>query len=277
MTIDSVRYDYDDEDEAATSIIPASSRTSSEATGYEVATIISHDANGGSRKFRCVQIPHGTLTAAAFSGWHPPDDMPSELNVLLKHSDRGAQYFVLDGFTIHRPQTHPKRSLEMCALDSLQVKKGVGQLCFSGRLSMTTSTITAAAVTTTTRDSYYVRDVSFSTTAVVGCGDHECVSLSNKICIQSTWAQSRDVWYQLGRPSTEYKRFYKAFIWLATFTKFFIDFLLENEKDMTLHSFRSDFALWVTGRYGKFLEFKTWHQECGYQQDFDASAAAYVR
>jgi hypothetical protein len=78
-------------------------------------------------------------------------------------------------------------------------------------------------------------------------------------------------------PSTEYKRFYKAFIWLATFTKFFIDFLLENEKDMTLHSFRSDFALWVTGRYGKFLEFKTWHQECGYQQDFDASAAAYVR
>jgi DNA (cytosine-5)-methyltransferase 1 len=222
------------------------------------------DDQSSARELKYVQIPRATLATSAFSGWYPPEGSRSELGVLSDDFDRKVtQYFELDDFTVYRPQTDSKRSMEMSTLDRLQSYKGPTTFCFDGRLSTATG-------------SYYVHGVTFSTVAVDGYGDVECVDLFDKICIQSPWAKSHNVWYRLGRPSAEYRVFYEDFTWLATFTKYFIDFLLERETSVTLHLFRSEFAPWIIHQYGQSTQFQAWHQKCGYQQDFGTSVAAFV-
>lgn len=211
-----------------------------------------------------VHIPRPCLTSAAFHGWEPTDTLWSEFDVLTRHSNQDeVQYLDLDDFTVYRKPSDTKRPMEMSTLDRLQTWKGVDELCFSGRLS------TASA-------SYYVHSVKFSILAVDGYGDPESVSLRDKICIQSPWARARNVWYRLGRPSAEYRGFYEDYVWLATFTKYFIDFFLEQEIDITLHRFRSRFLPWVLRQYGGSAQFQAWHERCGHQQDFGTSVAAYV-
>jgi hypothetical protein len=113
---------------------------------------------GFARKATFVQVPRPCLTEAAFFGWHPPDTLWSEFNVLTKHSDGDeVHYFDLDDFTIYREPSDRKRAMEMATLDRLQTWRGVDNLCFSGRL------FTATA-------SYYVHNVKFSTLAVDGYG-----------------------------------------------------------------------------------------------------------
>jgi DNA (cytosine-5)-methyltransferase 1 len=224
---------------------------------------VSH-SQSSARELECVQIPRPTLASAAFSGWQPPEGSWSELDVITKHFDLGTiQYFELNDFTVYRCRADPKRSMEMSTLDRLNIPNGLDQLCFNGRLSTAT-------------DSYYVHGVTFSTVAVDGYGDLECVDLSDSICIQSPWAQSHDTWYRLGRPAAEYRVFHEDFIWLATFTKYFVDFLLERETSVTLHIFRAEFAPWLIYQYGQSTQFQAWHQKCGYQQDFGTSVAAFV-
>lgn len=211
-----------------------------------------------------VQVPRPTLSSAALFGSYPPEEPCSELDVLmaaLYHG--GVKYLELHDFTVYYPQSHRKRSMEMSTLDRLQCAKGVDQLCFSGRLSIETA-------------SYRVHDVIFNTLAVDGYGDNESSSLSRKICIQSPRAQSYKVWYRLGRPSAEYRAYYRDYMWLATFTKYFIDFLLGQNRDITLHCFRSEFVPWVVHEYGQYAHFEAWHKHCGYQRDFGIAVAAYV-
>jgi hypothetical protein len=211
-----------------------------------------------------VQIPRPCLTSAAFPGWQPPDSLWSEFDVLTRHAiEDEVQYLDLDDFTFYRQPSDSKRAMEMCTLDRLQTWRGVDELCFSGRLS------TASA-------SYYVQNVNFGTLAVDGYDDHQSASLLGKICIRSPSARARDVWYKLGRPSAEYKGVYEDYVWLATFTKYFIDFFLEQEIDLTLHRFRSNFLPWVLRQYGESAQFQAWHERCGHQQDFGTSVAAYV-
>jgi DNA (cytosine-5)-methyltransferase 1 len=158
--------------------------------------------------------------------------------------------------------------MEMCSLDKLNAAKGVDQLVFSGILSTTTTTTTAST-------SCYVHGIAFSTLAIEGYGDTDCTNLAGKICIQSREAQLQPAWYRLGKPSNEYKRFHEDFVWLATFAKYFADFLLE-EKEVTLHLFRSDFLPWLVQQYGDTEDFQSWHRQCNFQQDFRTSVAAWV-
>ena len=224
------------------------------ATGYDES----------SPKAPFVQIPRPCLTMAAFHGWQPPDTLWLEFDVLTEHAIQDeVQYLDLDDFTVYRQPSDSKRGMEMSTLDRLQTWKGVDELCFSGRLS------TASA-------SYYVHNVKFSILAVDGYGDHDSTSLRDKICIRSPWARAKNVWYRLGRPSAEYRSFHEDYMWLATFTKYIIDFFLEQETDVTLHCFRSKFTPWVLHQYGESAEFQAWHERCGQQQDFGTSVEAYV-
>ena len=251
-------------DTPAATPVPETPR-SDETSGDEVAVYPTHAStyNETSHKAAFVHIPRPCLTEAAFLGWQPLDTLWSELDVLNQRSDSDElQYFDLDDFTVYRLPSDRYRAMEMSTLDRL-TSRGVDKLCFKGRLSI------AAA-------SYYVRDVEFDILAVDGYGDHEIPDLHDKICIQSPWARARKVWYRLGRPSVEYISFYEDYKWLATFTKYFVDFLLEQETDVTLHGFRRKFSRWVQRQYGHLAQFQVWHEKCGYQQDFGTSAAAYV-
>lgn len=221
------------------------------------------------RELRHVQIPRASLPSVAYIGGHPasreavPEDQAFWKLGSLAEED-GYYYVELDDFTIYRPSTTTsKRSMEMCTLDKLNTAPGLDQLAFSGTLS--TSRGTAC----------YVHQIAFSTLAIDGYGDLDSASLSRKICIQSRMAQLTTAWFRLGKPSTEYQRFHEDFVWLATFTKFFADFLLE-EKRVTLHHFRSDFLPWLLRQHGNATAFQSWHKKCDFQQDFGTSAAAWV-
>jgi DNA (cytosine-5)-methyltransferase 1 len=156
--------------------------------------------------------------------------------------------------------------MEMCTLDKLNTAKGVDQLVFSGTLSTATATT-----------SFYVHGVAFCTIAVDGYGDTDCADIAGRISIQSRTAQLVPAWFLLGKPSTEYKRFHEDYVWLATFTKYFADFLLEIQRRVTLHVFRAEFLPWLLQQYGKKMEFKSWHKQCGFQRDFGTSALRQQR
>lgn len=171
----------------------------------------------------------------------------------------GSSYIELNDFSIYRVRGK-KRGLELCTLDRLQVEAGVDELCFSGYLS-------AADL------SFHVYNISFSILAIDGYGDGNSTDVDDKISIQSPRAKGHGLWYRLGKPADEYKAFHQPFIWLATFTKFFVEFLLEEE-DVTLRRFRSMFPSFLRQQYGPAMQ--SWHQECGFQTDFGTSVVAYV-
>lgn len=114
----------------------------------------------------------------------------------------------------------------------------------------------------------------FKIVTVEGYGDPEITDLSDRICIQSPLTKRQDVWYQLGRPSQEYRRFYGPFLWLAEFTKHFVDYLLEMES-VTLDDFRFCFYDWLDARYKGQHHFQLWIQNCGLR-DFRTTISAHV-
>lgn len=223
------------------------------------------------RRFSHVQVPRPTLTEAAFAGWEPPDQIVKEsyavphLSKSILPDPKGEHlYLELEDFTIYRPSTTSKRGLEMCALDRIHANKGVDELQFSGCLSSSEG-----------GTSVFLHGVRFSTVAVDGYGETECTSLRNRICLQSPVAKSAGIWYRLGSPSKEYKDFHERFFWLAMFTKYFLEFLLEND-GVTLHRFRSGFLTWLSGQYGHTQQYQDWHRQCNFQEDFGTSVAAFV-
>jgi DNA (cytosine-5)-methyltransferase 1 len=219
------------------------------------------------RKFSHVQMPRASLPSVAYTGGHPEREAVSENQAFWDLGELfevdGSRYVELDDYTIYRTRTD-ERSMEMCTLDKLNTGKGVNELAFSGVLSTSTGT-------------RYVHEVVFSTLAIDGYGDTESTSLTGKIYIQTRTAKLVPAWIKLGKPSTEYKAFHEDFVWLATFTKYFADFLLdESHEHVTLPLFRSEFLPWLLQQYGDRMEFQSWHQRCGFQQDFGTSAAAWA-
>jgi DNA (cytosine-5)-methyltransferase 1 len=224
------------------------------------------DSHSG-RKLSHVQIPRASLPSVAYIGGKPDKQAVSEDEAFWELGELpevdGSQYVELNDFTIYRPSTN-KRSMEMCTLDKLNTTRGVDQLAFSGTLSTPTSATTC-----------YVHNIAFSTLVVDGYDDTDCASLSGKICIQSRAAQLKPAWFRLGKPLAEYKPFHEEFVWLATFTKYFAEFLFEKQ-NVTFHLFRAEFLPWLLRQYSNAMEFQSWHKQCGFQQDFGTSAAAWV-
>ena len=208
-----------------------------------------------------------------YEGWEPPltPNMEAEALAELKtvFEDQYAYateppiftYFKLDDFSIYRPN-HPRHAHELVTLDRLQNRGGFDEFLFDGTLSIGDQR-------------RFVQGVRFRTMAIDGYGDADVVTLHGRICIQSPQAERNDVWYQLGKPSEEYKRFYWPFLWLAQFTKYFVDYLLETY-DVTLGHFRSSFFNWLQIRFGKSTSFSKWHSECRNRRDFRTDIAARV-
>jgi len=117
-----------------------------------------------------------------------------------------------------------------------------------------------------------VHNVPFSTLAIEGYGDARVADL--RIYIQSGEGESEDVWYQLDSPSPEYTRFYTSFMWLAHFTKHFVDYLTGVEH-VSLRNFHSHFAKWLRQRYSGDRDFQSWITEAKLS-DFRTTVAAHV-
>ena len=171
----------------------------------------------------------------------------------------GYIYFELDNFSIYRP-SDSKHAFELVTLDKLQNGRGCVDLVFDGTLSAGD-------------EQRRVQGVHFQVLAVDGYGDAN-IDSSDYVSIQSPLAKRRNVWFRLRSPSSEYRRFFNPFLWLAQFTKFFVEYLLEGDR-VCLEDFRSNFDTWLFRRHGDHQLYDTWSSACSLH-DFRTTIAANV-
>ena len=221
-----------------------------------------------------IHVSGPTFPRSAYQGWTPALPETTEVQALTEleaafdaahaYADQKPEYiyFTLDDFSIYRPD-HPKYANELSTLDRLNNNngRGVNELIFDGVLRFGD-------------ESRFVKGVRFNTMTIDSYNNPDVITLKDHICIQSTQAKARQVWYKLRRPSGEYKRFYDPFMWLAQFTKYFVDYMFDMA-DVTLEHFRMRFYSWLCARYRRREEFGSWLDACRLR-DFRTTVAAHV-
>ena len=247
---------------------------SSDSSGDESGDSSSTEQHKGRyavRPLSCVAIPGPALPRSACLGWkrslEPTREFTAvdQLNAAFEkaHVDDleppEYKHFRLDDFSIYRPRS-PSGVLELVSLDRL-LRHGFSEFQFDGILSVGD-------------ERYYVEGVPFRTLAIDGYGDLETTNLKNQICIQSPVSYHRNLWYQLGAPSSEYHRFYRPFLWLAHFTKYFVDYLLDHT-NVTMEHFRRRFVVWLEAQHKADEAFMAWLAYCNLR-DFRTTVAANV-
>ena len=225
------------------------------------------------RTFSHVEVHGPAFPQSIYEGFEPTlipsteavalADLKAAHDVKYASTDEQPEYtyFRLNDFNVYLPN-RPRHAFELATLDRLQNRRGFDELLFDG-------------VLTVGSEQRFVQGVRFSTMTIDGYGDPDIVSLHDRICIQSRQAETREIWYQLGKPSQEYRRFYEPFVWLAQFTKYFVDYLLEVAH-VSLGHFRENFFKWLEARHRDYPSFKTWHGECGQLNDFRTTVTAHV-
>jgi hypothetical protein len=94
-------------------------------------------------------------------------------------------------------------------------------------------------------------------------------NVNNQIWIQShcgAKVAGVGVWYELGRPATEYEKHWEAFEWLALFVKYVsdaLDLCVERKEKVTLNYFRRDFAVEMKLMHGEDPIFQRWMNAFG--------------
>nr|OQO25944.1 hypothetical protein B0A51_06082 [Rachicladosporium sp. CCFEE 5018] len=209
-----------------------------------------------------------------FSGWEAPTEIQQSseheaLENLLsylqaQHAEdpepEPYDYIELNEFTFYLPPEAKLRPSDMCALSRLQVY-GADTLMFNGTLSIG-------------EHQHFVREIRFSTLTIDYDEDvrHDP---QRRACIQSPNGRRLNVYYRLGTPSDQYKRYYNPFVWLATFTVFFLHYLEQYDHEaVTLADFRIHFFRWLKDEHGQTPDFDRWHAQCRYTEDFRSTIAA---
>ena len=225
------------------------------------------------KSFSHVDVHGPAFPRSRYQGFEPPLEISSESDALRQlQAAFDANYastvqrpvytyFKLEDFNIYLPN-QPRRAHELTTLDRLQNRRGYSELLFDGILSFG-------------EEKRFLKGVPFRTMAIDGYGDPDVHSLRDRICIQSPSAQNANVWYQLGKPSQEYRRFYHPFLWLAQFAKHFVDYLLDTE-NVTLNHFRNRFSEWLWVKYQDNSSFQKWFNRCSRLRDFRTTVAAHV-
>lgn len=198
----------------------------------------------------------------------PETDALNEFKSILEqqHAQSAASFeydfVVVEEFSAYRPAHDARRPGELAGLEKVEVDRGASEgLVFDGILR-------------SGEVQHYVQGVPFKVITVDGYGDAAVTDLRDRICIQSNLAKGMDIWYQLQRPSKEYARFYEPFIWLAEFTKHFVDYLLAMDR-VTLQDFKFCFHGWLCARHTTDAHFHKWLRQCNLR-DFRSTVAAHV-
>ncbi|KAL8797500.1 MAG: hypothetical protein Q9195_000316 [Heterodermia aff. obscurata] len=105
----------------------------------------------------------------------------------------------------------------------------------------------------------YVQRVPCNVFSIGGFEDTELHTTNSSIWVQSKAGQKLDMWYSLGRPASQYKRFHQPFLWLADLAKHLVDFLNMHDK-VSLKHFRKDFQTWLQGVHGADEGFRQWQK-----------------
>lgn len=180
--------------------------------------------------------------------------------------------YKLEDFSIYQPVFDKRAALEMTCLHNLSVKAGKNILLFDGVLS-------------DGKSRRYVEGVPFTKLSIGNYGELSLHTVEGAIWIQSDVAKGAgDVWYELGKPAEVYEKYHQPFLWLASFAKFYIDFLDrpkhaedddERPVDVALQDFKSNFGSWIRKLHGGDAQFQKWLAEFGEDRiDFRQVVAA---
>ena len=80
----------------------------------------------------------------------------------------------------------------------------------------------------------YITSVPFNILSIRRYQDLDTATVGSDMWIKSFEGSESGIWYQLGKPSTEYRRYQKPFLWIADLAKYVVDYLhLRNDVDLT--------------------------------------------
>jgi DNA (cytosine-5)-methyltransferase 1 len=138
--------------------------------------------------------------------------------------------------------------VEMSPLHHLNTKASSPRFFFDGVLS---SGLAA----------YYVRGVPILALPVDNYGDLSRHTVRDDIWIRSLLNADREIYYRLGQPAKEYRRFWEPFLWVADLGKHFVDYMQvmgEKSEKVTISHFRGAFIAWLKSTHGDAPVFLRW-------------------
>ncbi|KAG4271178.1 DNA (Cytosine-5-)-methyltransferase [Fusarium proliferatum] len=154
--------------------------------------------------------------------------------------------FQLDDFSVYSDRQ--KYGQAMCSLHHLHTKHGFNTVFFDGKLSVGNT-------------AFYVHRVEISALPIENYGTLSKHTVKDKIWVRSVFNTEREIYYQLNSPAKEYRRFFDPFLWVADLAKHFVDYLKfkgEEDDQVTIFHFRSNFSIWLAKRHRHAPDFISW-------------------
>lgn len=223
-----------------------------------------------------VQLPVSTLTEprSLFGGFEPPAPETTEIKAIdtlldvlrsrspLEPFNEDYLEFELQDFCIYIDA-----ALYPNELRPLHHLNKADRFYFDGTLSVGGDT------------RLFVRRVPFRELPVGNYGDDHH-SVGDQIWIRSYLNEQsqRELYYKIGSPSVEYRRFHRPFLWIADLAKHVIDFcdhLRGQGHRAVLHDFKSSFGMWALRKHGESQCFRRWYDAHG-SKDFRSAVNANV-
>ncbi|KAI9901295.1 hypothetical protein N3K66_003112 [Trichothecium roseum] len=207
-----------------------------------------------------VELPESTLLTprSFYEPFDPGLPVMSE-KAALKYLDslghtqsatRGDIEIELNDFAVYIPLRYC--GTEMRPLHHLHARRGANDYLWDGAL----------AVNGVSR--VFVRGALISAMPIGNYGSFEHHIVSSNIWFASSLDRHGDIFYKLGRPAKEYKRFFDPFLWIADLAKHFVDFLAfweENKVRVTIRHFESEFSAWTMKVHGHSAVYWQWAQQ----------------
>ncbi|EXF74904.1 cytosine-specific methyltransferase [Colletotrichum fioriniae PJ7] len=242
--------------------------------GKKVGTILPAMTSKPPRNIS-IDIPSSTLIrpASLYQGEEP---RPSErewvavrslLQEMRQNSDDGEEDFIefeIEDFAVYIDATVPGGKLynekrypcEMRPLQHLSIQTACTQMYVDGVLSVG-------------EKRFFVRQIPFDELPIGNYGASEA-TVGSEIWIRSKYnvaiadKKGPDVYYRLGTPAIEYRRYHVGFIWIADLAKHVVDYLsaaIEQSRRVTFRDFRSDFSRWLADTHGHSDAFSKWRRQ----------------
>lgn len=234
------------------------------------------DARSTASRPITLHIPESLLTPkSCYEPFEPPCPVISErgaLKMLLpkRCDDDDFLELQLDDFAVFCETDHSAnvKLQEMRSLHQLDTEQTTKHLYFNGVLSNGTQRA-------------YVRHVRITALPIGNYGHDSKDQTKDNIWIQSADNTKRDIFYKLGTPATEYRRFYEPFFWVADLAKHVVDFLAAMRAAghrVTIRHFAHDFGRWLYDVYfqsDKRDEVDAWMEQYG-RLDFRSAVNANI-
>lgn len=181
-----------------------------------------------------IDFPESALLTpvSCYEPFTPPAPETTEteyLSTLASLFGRDQKTVPLEQFAIYC--NTDKYPLEMRSLDKSTCRK-VKKLYFN-------------AVVSCVKERFFLRRVPVEAVSV-GLPNHPTTgNINGLIYIETMEGRRKRAIYTLGQPVKEYDRFLTPFLWVAQLSLYFVEFLAETTKPVSLELFRSEFLCWI--------------------------------